>query len=162
MDYPFHVQGKVLTLKDLVNNTMKEVNTKEEVTWVLWALQHFLKSDATWYNQANELWSIERLVQIETEGKVVGAPCGGNHRLFALTRARDKYLLSGGTLRGAWFQADQKIKQHIEIARSLQNPDGSFSSEWYKGPGQTTDINLRFNTSGHTMEFSPSVCRENG
>lgn len=153
MDYPFHVQGKVLTLKDLVNNTMKEVNTKEEVTWVLWALQHFLKSDATWLNQANEPWSIERLVQIETAGQVVGAPCGGNHRLFALTRARDKYLLSGGALRGVWFQADQKIKQHIEIARSLQNPDGSFSSDWYKGPGQTTDINLRFNTSGHTMEF---------
>lgn len=153
LDYPFHVQGKVVTLRDLVNNTMKEVNSKEEVTWVLWALQHFLKSEASWYNQANEPWSIEKLVQIETTAQVVGAPCGGNHRLFALTRARDKYLLNGGAMRGVWFQADQKIKQHIEIARSLQNPDGSFSSEWYKGPGQTTDVNLRFNTTGHTMEF---------
>lgn len=153
VDHPIHVQGKVVTLLDLINNTMKEVNSKEEVTWVLWTLQHFLKSDAAWYNQANEHWSIERLVQIESAAPVVGAPCGGNHRLFALTRARDKYLLSGGALRGVWFQADQKIKQHIEIARSLQNADGSFSSEWYKGPAQSTDVNLRFNTSGHTMEF---------
>jgi hypothetical protein len=153
MDYPFHVQGKVVTLKDLVNNTMQEVNTREEVTWVLWALQHFLKPDATWTNQEKEQWSIERLVKIETEAPVVGTPCGGNHRLFALTRARDKYLASGGQLRGVWYQADQKIRQHIEIARSLQNGDGSFSSESYKGPGHTTDVNKRFNTTGHTMEF---------
>jgi hypothetical protein len=96
---------------------------------------------------------IERLVKMESEAPVVGAPCGGNHRLFALTRARDKYLASGGQLRGVWFQADQKIRQHIEIARSLQNADGTFSSEFYKGPGQTTDVNKRFNSTGHTMEF---------
>jgi hypothetical protein len=153
MDYQFHVQGKVVTLNDLVNNSMKEVNTAEEVTWVLWALQHFLKPDAVWVNQLNETWSIERLVQMEANAPVVGAPCGGNHRLFALTRARDKYLASGGQLRGVWYLADQKIKQHIEIARSLQNPDGSFSNEFYKGPGNTTDVNKRFNTTGHTMEF---------
>ena len=153
MDYQFRVQGKVVTLNDLVNNSMKEVNTAEEVTWVLWALQHFLKPDAVWVNQLNETWSIERLVQMETTAPVVGAPCGGNHRLFALTRARDKYLESGGQLRGVWYLADQKIKQHIEIARSLQNPDGSFSNEFYKGPGHTTDVNKRFNTTGHTMEF---------
>ncbi|MEI8016565.1 MAG: hypothetical protein WCH39_00130 [Schlesneria sp.] len=161
MDYQFHVQGKVVTLNDLVNNSMKEVNTAEEVTWVLWALQHFLKPDAVWVNQLNETWSIERLVQMETSAPVVGAPCGGNHRLFALTRARDKYLASGGQLRGVWYLADQKIKQHIEIARSLQNPDGSFSNEFYKGPGHTTDVNKRFNTSGHTMEFlSASLPKE--
>ena len=153
MDYPFHVQGKVVTLQDLVNNSMKEVNTAEEVTWVLWALQHFLKPDAVWVNQLNETWSIERLVQMETTAPVVGAPCGGNHRLFALTKARDKYLASGGQMRGVWYLADQKIKQHIEIARSLQNADGSFSNEFYKGPGHTTDVNKRFNTTGHTMEF---------
>ncbi len=153
MDYQFRVQGKVVTLSDLVNNSMKEVNTAEEVTWVLWALQHFLKPDAVWVNQLNETWSIERLVQMETSAPVVGAPCGGNHRLFALTKARDKYLASGGQLRGVWYLADQKIKQHIEIARSLQNSDGSFSNEFYKGPGHTTDVNKRFNTTGHTMEF---------
>lgn len=150
---PFHVQGKVVTLQDIVNNTMQEVNTKEEVTWVLWALQHFLEPDATWQNQAKEKWSIERLVQIEAASPVVGAPCNGNHRLFALTKARDKYLKNGGQLRGAWFDADQKVKRHIELARTLQNSDGSFSSEGYKGAGWTGDVNKRFNTSGHTMEF---------
>lgn len=153
MDHKFRVQGKDVTLQDLVNNTMKEVNSKEEVTWVLWALQHFLPPDATWVNQHNEAWSIERLVQIESDAPVVKTPCGGNHRLFALTKTRDKYLQQGGKLRGVWLQADQKIRQHIELARSLQNPDGSFSSAFYGGPGHSTDVNTRFNTSGHTMEF---------
>ncbi|WP_010588475.1 hypothetical protein [Schlesneria paludicola] len=153
LDHKFHVQGKVVTLNDLLNNTMKEVNTKEEVTWVLWTLQHYLKSDAVWLNKDNETWSIERLVQMESDAPVVGAPCGGNHRLFALTRARDKYLQNGGKLRGAWLQADRKIRQHIELARSLQNEDGSFSSESYKGKMHTNDVNNRFNTTGHTMEF---------
>ena len=152
-DYQFHVQGKVVTLSDLLYNTMQEVNTKEEVTWVLWALQHYLKPDAVWTNQNNETWSIERLVKIESETGLDKAACGGNHRLFALTRARDKYLKYGGQLRGVWFQADQKIKQHIELARSLQNNDGTFSADSYKGPGHTTDVNKRFNTTGHTMEF---------
>jgi hypothetical protein len=153
LDHKFHVQGKVVALSDLINNTKKEVNTAEEVTWVLWALQHYLNSDAVWQNQKNETWSIERLVQIEANAAVVGAPCGGNHRLFALTRTRDKYLNSGGQLRGVWVVADQKIKQHLEIARSLQNPDGTFSADFYKGPKHTTDVNSRFNTTGHTMEF---------
>jgi hypothetical protein len=119
----------------------------------LWGLQHYLKPDTQWVNQHNEPWSIERLVQIETNAPVVGAPCGGNHRLFALTRTRDKHLKYGGKLVGIWAQTDHKIRQHIEIARSLQNYDGTFSSKFYETSGYTNDLNQRFNTTGHTMEF---------
>lgn len=155
MDHQFHVQGKVVTMADMVNNLKKEVNAEEEVTWVLWALQHYLDPDAEWLNKNNERWSIERLVQIETASPIVGprAPCGGNHRLFALTRARDKYLKHGGELRGDWLLAHQKIMNAIQIARKLQNSDGSFSSKSYEGADHTTDVNQRFNTTGHTMEF---------
>jgi len=151
--YKFKVGNDHITIGDIINNTMKEVNTREEVTWVLWGLQHYLKPDTQWVNQHNEPWSIERLVQIETASPVVGAPCGGNHRLFALTRARDKHLKHGGKLAGNWLQADHKIRQHIELARSLQNYDGTFSAKFYETSGHTTDLNQRFNTTGHTMEF---------
>lgn len=151
--YSFKVGSERITMGDIINNTMKEVNTREEVTWVLWGLQHYLKPDAQWVNQHNEPWSIERLVQIETNAPVVGAPCGGNHRLFALTRTRDKHLKHGGQLVGIWAQTDHKIRQHIEVARSLQNYDGTFSSKFYETSGHTNDLNQRFNTTGHTMEF---------
>jgi hypothetical protein len=153
LSYSFKVGNDRITMGDIINNTMKEVNTREEVTWVLWGLQHYLKPDAQWVNQHNEPWSIERLVQIETNAPVIGAPCGGNHRLFALTRTRDKHLKHGGQLVGIWAQTDHKIRQHIEIARSLQNYDGTFSSKFYETSGYTNDLNQRFNTTGHTMEF---------
>lgn len=151
--YRFKVGNQFITLGDIITNTTKEVNTREEVTWVLWGLQHYMRPDAQWVNQNNEPWSIERLVQIETQAPVVGAPCGGNHRLFALTRTRDKHLKFGGKLVGTWAQADYKIRQHIEIARSMQNFDGTFSSKFYETSGHTSDLNQRFNTTGHTMEF---------
>ncbi|MEK6262552.1 MAG: hypothetical protein AABP62_28485 [Planctomycetota bacterium] len=153
VDYSFKVGDEKITVADMVQNTMKEVNSQEEVTWVLWALQHYLKPDTQWVNQHGEAWSIEKLVQIETAAPVVGAACGGNHRLFALTRTRDKHLQLGGKLNGIWAQADLKIRQHVELARQLQNSDGSFSAKFYQAPGVTNDLNERFNTTGHTMEF---------
>ncbi|MFN0054749.1 MAG: WD40 repeat domain-containing protein [Planctomycetales bacterium] len=153
VDHAFKAGLEQITIGDIVNHTKKEVNNNEEVTWVLWALQHYLKPDAHWLNQHNESWSIERLVQMETTSPVVGAANGGNTRLFALTRARDKYLKHGWQLEGIWAQADQKIRQHIEIARSLQNSDGTFSTKFYEKPGHTTDIEQRLNTTGLTMEF---------
>ena len=153
VDYSFKVGDGKITIAEMIQNTMKEVNSKEEVTWVLWALQHYLKPDTQWMNQHGEAWSIEKLVQIETAAPVVGAACGGNHRLFALTRTRDKHQQLGGKLNGIWAQADLKIRQHVELARQLQNSDGSFSAKFYESPGFTDDLNQRFNTTGHTMEF---------
>jgi hypothetical protein len=159
-DYQFKIGDKTVTIADFLNNTMMEVNTREEITWVLWALTNYLKSDAQWTDQWGQPWSIEKLVDLQVAGPVVGAPCGGNHGLFALVRARDKYLKSGRQLRGVWLQADQKIKQHIEIARTLQNQDGSFSSDFYRGPGFATDAKTRFNTTGHTLEFLSAALPE--
>lgn len=153
VDYQFRVNGKWVTLGDLLQTTMRDVNTREETTWVLWALINYFKVDATWTNQWGQAWSIETLVQNEVAAHTPTRPCGGNHNLFALSRARDKFLKTGRPLRGVWMEADQKIKQYIEIARSMQNSDGSFSANFYKGPGFERDMNKRFNTTGHTMEF---------
>lgn len=153
LDYKFKIGNEQVTILDFINNTMMEVNPKEEITWVLWALINYVKVDAQWVNQWGQPWSIEQLVLHQTRAKVEGGPCGGNHGLFALVRARDKYLATGRPLRGAWLEADQKIQRYIQIARSLQNPDGSFSNEFYEGRGFSRDMNERFDTTGHTFEF---------
>jgi hypothetical protein len=152
-DFEFKLGDRKVTIADFLNNTLMEINDREEITWVLWALINYLKCDAQWTDQWGRPWSIEKLVQMQVNAPVVGAPCGGNHGLFVLARARDKYLKSGRELRGVWYQADYKIKQYIEIARSLQNADGTFSADFYRGPGYATDMKTRFNTTGHTLEF---------
>jgi hypothetical protein len=153
VDFQFRVGDKQVTIADMLQNAMMEVQTGQEVTWVLWGLNNYLRTDAKWTNQWGQAWSIEQLVRMEVDHNTVNAPCGGNHNLFALSRARDKYLKSGQPLRGTWFEAAQKINQYIELARSTQNPDGTFSSNFYKGRGYSNDMNSRFNTTGHTMEF---------
>jgi hypothetical protein len=63
------------------------------------------------------------------------------------------YLSTGKPLRGVWFEADQKIKLYIQQAQALQNADGSFSTDHFKGPGYSDDFATRIATSGHQLEW---------
>jgi hypothetical protein len=153
LDYTIQTSTGPITMQDVVKNLQMEVNSNEEITWLLWGLSHYLSPDARWLNKYNEPWSIERLVRMQTEASVRDAACGGTHGLYALTYARNKYLRSGQRLAGDWIAADQKIQQYIAYARSLQNPDGSFSASYFEGRKQSSDFNERLATTGHTLEW---------
>ena len=141
-----------MTLNDLIHGAQAEVNDREEVTWVFWFLAHYLESDAQWTNKDGEPWSMERLVQVEMGKTVTAGACGGCHGLFALAYARNGFLATGRTLYGPWLEADQKVR-HMEIARMYQNPDGTFSSNSFQGPGQSEEFEKRLGTTGHILEF---------
>lgn len=151
-DFRTTVGGRV-TIQDMINNAKAEVNDREEITWTLWALSRYLPVDSEWYSAEGEPWSIERLVQIQTYANPNDAACGGTHGLFALSLARNSYLATGRPLRGIWLEADQKVKRFIAKAKSLQNEDGTFSTEYFKGPGTSNDFGKRIATSGHILEF---------
>jgi hypothetical protein len=155
-DYKFKADPngeKTITIRDIINDAKMQVKEGPEITWTLWALAHYEASDSEWTNAVGEPWSIERLVKIQTAEQVITGACGGCHGLFALAYARNKYLATGQPLRGVWLEADQKIKRYIEEARSLQNSDGTFSSNHFKGPGWAADFPTRIATSGHQLEW---------
>lgn len=154
VDFTFYTTvGGQVTIQDMINNAKATVNDREEITWTLWALSRYLPVDSEWYSADGEPWSIERLVQIQTYANPNEAACGGTHGLFALSLARNSYLATGQPLRGIWLEADQKIKRFIAKSKSLQNDDGTFSTEYFKGPGESTDFGKRIATSGHILEF---------
>ncbi len=154
VDFAFNTTvGGQVTIQDMIDNAKADVNDREEITWTLWALSRYLPVDTEWISAAGEPWSIERLVQIQTYANPVDAACGGTHGLFALSLARNSYLSTGRPLRGIWLEADQKIKRFIAKSKSLQNPDGTFSTEYFKGPGESSDFGKRIATSGHILEF---------
>jgi hypothetical protein len=153
MDFEFQADRGTITIADMVENAKMEVNSREEVTWTLWALSHYLSSDARWTNKYGEQWSIERLVQLQTYADVSKAACGGTHGLFALSHARNNYIHTGQPLRGVWMEADQKLRRYIEAARANQNSDGSFSNAYFQGRSYSNDFNERIASSGHTLEF---------
>lgn len=146
-------KGETVTIEQMLDNAKMTVNDREEITWTLWALARYLPIDSEWINQDGDPWSMERLVQIQTYADLSHAACGGTHGLFALSLARNSYIYSGRKPRGIWIEADQKIKRYIAEARSLQNTDGTFSSNYFSGPGRSEDFGKRLATSGHILEF---------
>jgi len=145
--------GETATISDFLQGAQMEANDREEVTWVLWFLAHYLEPDAQWINKDGEPWSMERLVQVETQKTVTASACGGTHGLFALAYARNGFRASGRTLYGAWLEADQKVRRYAEEARMNQNADGTFSSNYFQGPGYSQEFEKRLGTTGHILEF---------
>ncbi|MCA8999557.1 MAG: hypothetical protein KDA80_21355, partial [Planctomycetaceae bacterium] len=154
LDHKFLVEGgKTVTMKDMIKHAQMSVNTREETTWTLWFLTHYLDQDTQWVNSQGQRWSMESLVRIQTAASPIGAPCGGTHSLFALAYARNSYLQKHGELRGVWLEADQKLQRYIAAAQAMQNRDGSFATEFFKARGFSTDFNERIKSSGHMLEW---------
>ena len=147
------VQGSTVTIKDMIQNAKAGVNDREEITWTLWSLARYIPVNSQWHSKEGEAWSMERLLQIQTNADPNDAACGGTHGLFAMSVARNAYVFSGRSLRGVWLEADQKIKRYIQTARATQNPDGTFSANYFMGPGHSREFSKRLASSGHILEF---------
>jgi len=145
--------GSKATMADMVRHAQWAVTTKEETTWTLWFLTHYVDQDAHWTNFEGEQWSMERLVKVQNSASTYNAPCGGCHSLFALAYARNAYMQKHGKLQGAWLEADQKLQQYIAAAQSMMNRDGSFATQYFKARGFSYDFNERIASSGHMIEW---------
>lgn len=151
--YPIRVEGKEFTIEDLIAAEQKTCYTGTELTFKLIGLMHYLPSDSTWVNDRGETWSIERLIAEELKQPVRGAACGGTHRLGGLSLAVKKRQARDEPIDGEFLRAAQFTRRYEQYAYRLQNSDGSFSTEWFRGPGRETDINRRCRTSGHLLEW---------
>lgn len=145
--------GSKATMADMVRHAQWAVTTKEETTWTLWFLTHYVDQDAQWTNFEGEQWSMERLVRVQNAASTYNAPCGGCHSLFALAYARNAYVQKHGKLQGAWLEADQKLNQYVTAAQSMMNRDGSFATQYFKARGFSYDFNERIASSGHMIEW---------
>src|SRR5262249_46160500 len=78
--------------------------------------------------------------------------CGGTHRLFGFTWALHLHLAKGGKKTAVWQEAEAKIKKYKNLARELQNTDGSFSTDYFNGKANSLRSD-RINTTGHVFEW---------
>ncbi len=152
-NYPIVVDGKNFTIQDLIAAEQKTCYADTELTFKLISLMHYLPSDTTWLNDRGETWSIERLIEEELKQPIRGAACGGTHRLAGLSLAARKRQLRGEPVTGVWGQAAEFTESYEQYAFRLQNSDGSFSTQWFKGSGSERDIDRRIKTSGHILEW---------
>lgn len=152
---PLTVGGRQHTIEDLVRQAQWDVprNMDQEYSWTLIGLTAYLPTTASWTAQDSQTWSIERLVELETQQDLASSACGGTHRLSALCLAINRHQADGHPLVGAWSAAEQKIAAAIEAARRSQNADGSFSSNYFQRGGRSADLTQDLGVSGHVLEF---------
>jgi len=152
-DYPMKVGGKDFTVMDLVRHEQSSCRAGTELTFKLIGLAHYLPSDTTWENDLGESWSVERLIQEELKQSVIGAACGGTHRLMGLSYAVRKRQQRGEPMTGQWSRAQQYVQDFHKYTFRLQNKNGSFSANWSEGRGDWGDEDRRMDTTGHTLEW---------
>ena len=152
---PIVVGGDTYTMEDVLRQIQWDVplNTEREYSWTLIGLTTYLPTNATWEASDGEEWSIERLVEIETDQALDSSACGGTHRLIGLAMALNQHLAQGGEIVGVWQRADAKIQEAIALARQYQNEDGSFSTNYFARAGRSRDLSTNLGTTGHVLEF---------
>lgn len=154
-DQEILVRGEKFTMRDYVGQVLWDVprNVQREYSWTLIGLTTYLPTDHTWTASDGKQWSIEQLVRIEAEQDLHSSACGGSHRLIGMTMALNRHLEQGGKIEGGWKLADERIQEAIKTARAYQNPDGSFSINYFSRPGRSPDLAQNLGSSGHTLEF---------
>jgi hypothetical protein len=152
-DYPMRVGNQTFTVADLIETEKLGCQQGMELTFKLIALAHYLDLNETWLNSAGEEWSVSRLVQEEIKAPIRGAACGGTHRLMGISYAVHERQKRGEPLDGQFRRADIYISDFHRYTFSLQNSDGSFSTDWFKGPGDKADLERRLQTTGHILEW---------
>ncbi|MCC7087482.1 MAG: hypothetical protein IT427_20960 [Pirellulales bacterium] len=152
---PMRIEGVDMSVADYIAEEKMSCKSGGELTFKLIALSHYLPSDAHWTSRNGEQWSIPKLLKYEIEAPIHSAPCGGTHRLFGISQAYKIRLKRGEPLDGEYARAHKYITDYQRYTlNSLQNPDGSFSTEWFKykadRPG---DVDRKLQTTGHIMEW---------
>ncbi len=157
LDDKLIVDGQDFTVRDLLTQAQWDMYDGMEGTWTLMAFTGYLPLDAEWTAKDGQQWSLARLAKMEAGQSLDDSACGGTHRLYALTNARNKFLENGGKLTddptGAWETVDYKINNAVADAREFQQPDGSFSANYFSRAASTPEIGDRISTTGHVLEF---------
>lgn len=151
----FRVAGRDYTFHDFIQHSkMRASVTKaQELSWAVVIVAQYFKTDHKWTNSFGETITCEDIARYELDASIDEAACGGTHRLFGLTWAYHLHLNNGGMKEGVWSDIDKKIAEYKRIAKKHQNPDGSLSTEYFRGPGRDPNIEARISTTGHMVEW---------
>jgi hypothetical protein len=152
-DFPMLVEGRRFTVADLIQHEKETCRPQTELTFKLIAFMHYLKSDEKWKSNDGQDWDIPRLIKEELAQPIVGAACGGTHRMTGFSYAVRKRQQRDEPFTGQWQRAKIFVDDFHGYAFRLQNPDGSFSTNWFAGRADDPTATRRLETTGHITEW---------
>jgi hypothetical protein len=153
IDYPIIVDGKRLSVADLVKHEQLNCRPKSELTFRLIGLSHYLDSDEQWKDKYGREWDIQKLIREELAQPINGVTCGGTHRLMGFSYSVRKRQQSGRPVIGQWSRAQKYVNDYHRYTFRLQNRDGSFSTAYFRHREARPDVNRRLETTGHILEW---------
>ncbi|WP_146594217.1 hypothetical protein [Novipirellula galeiformis] len=153
IEYPLYVGTTKYSVRDVVKREMADCKSGAELTFTLIGLSHYLDTDASWLASDGSRWDFERLIREELSQPIVGAACGGTHRLMGFSHALRKRRAEGRPITGQWARAEVFTNDFIEYAFSLQNRDGSMSTNWFEGREDNGKMDRKVQTTGHMVEW---------
>jgi hypothetical protein len=129
----------------------------QELSWAIIIIAQYYGTNISWTNRRGkgETLHFEDVVRYELDQPIKESPvCGGTHRLFGLSWAFHLHMAKGGQKTGVWKEVEDLSRGYIDLAKSLQNKDGSFSTEYFRGAGNNqSDLTLRIHSTGHILEW---------
>ena len=152
-DYVLKVGEREFTVEDLIEYEKLTCEPNSELTFKLIGLMHYCDSDETWTDNRGRQWDMERLIREELAQPVIGAACGGTHRMMGFSYAVRLRRVRGEEFDGQWERARKFVEDYHAYTMSLRNEDGSFSTEWFEGRAADPDIDRRLQTTGHILEW---------
>jgi len=152
-EQPIVVRGQTYQFGDLVTQAQWDIYDGMEASWTLIGLSTYLPLDAKWQAKDGSEWTIERILAMESAQDLSQSACGGSHRLVGMTYALNRHLAEGGQLTDGWQAAEEKIQKSIQSIKQYQQPDGSFSINYFDRAATSPDVAKRINTTGHQLEL---------
>ncbi len=152
-NFPIVVGKNRYTVSDLIRYEMVTCREKSELTFKLIGLSHYLSPKQTWRDERGHTWNLEKLVREELDQPIVGAACGGTHRLMGLSYALMMRRRYEQPINNHWARADVFVNDFVQYAWTLQNPDGSFSTDWFEGRANEPNMERKVQTTGHILEW---------
>ncbi|MEM8735663.1 MAG: ADP-ribosylation factor-directed GTPase activating protein isoform b, partial [Planctomycetota bacterium] len=152
-EYPIKIGKRQYTIADLVRYEMSTCRERSELTFKLIGLAYYLEPDQRWRDNRGHYWNLEKMVADEMSQPVNGVACGGTHRLMGLSFAIIERQRAGLPITGTWARAETYLNDYVNYTMTLQNPDGSFSTNWFEGRGNKQDMERKVQTTGHMLEW---------
>jgi len=152
-DFPILIEGQKFTVADLIQHEKETCRPRTELTFKLIAFMHYLKSDEKWKSNDGQDWDIPRVIKEELAQPIVGAACGGTHRMTGFSYAVRKREARSEPFTGQWLRAKKFVDDYHDYAFKLQNPDASFSTDWFAGRADFGPASRRLETTGHITEW---------
>lgn len=156
-NYPVYAAKQKFTVADILEREKRDCKVNAELTFTLIGLAHYADSDSSWVAADGQDWSVERVIREELAQPIVGAACGGTHRLMGFGHALRRRRAEEKPITGQWDRADRYLKDFVAYTWSLQNRDGSMSTAWYEKSEDNGNIDRKLQTTGHMLEFLMTV-----